>query len=126
MQSKSFLLFILAVAVLGTASTLWLPHWSGSMYVLMIVGYFFRGRFLWTLAAGGLLAIIWLLAALSWDIPNQGLLANRVGTLFGISRGGTWLITAGIGFILGFLGTAVGQALAKVLPQKPPRWSERR
>lgn len=121
MQSKGFLLFLVSVAILGTIATLWLPHWSGSLYVLIIVGYFFQGGWLYSFSAGGIMALVWLITALSWDIPNHGILAERVAALFGVSRPLLWLITSLIGFILGSLGVAFGQALARLLPQKPPR-----
>lgn len=126
MQSKGFLLFLGAVAILGTLSTLWLPHWSGSLYVLIVVGYLFRGGWAYSLSAGGVMALIWLVAALSWDIPNQGLLAEKVAALFGVSRPVLWVITAVIGFLLGSVGIAIGQALGHLLPQKPPRTRGRR
>lgn len=126
MQSKGFLIFLGAVLLLGAMATIWLPHWSGSLYVLAAVGYFFRGRGWWALAAGLALGSLWLGLALLWDLPNQGLLAQRVATLFGVSRLALWGITALIGFLLGAVGVALGQALARLLPQKPPRTRERR
>ncbi|MCS7296865.1 MAG: hypothetical protein RMK19_01485 [Bacteroidia bacterium] len=125
-QSKDFLLFLGSVAVLGTLATIWLPHWSGSLYVLIIVGYFFRGGWRYALAGGLVMAGVWLAAALFYDLPNEGVLASRVGMLFGMSRAGLWGLTALVGFILGSLGIAVGQTLAHLLPQRPPRWRERR
>jgi hypothetical protein len=125
MQSKGFLLFLGVVAVLGSAATFWLPHWSGSLYVLVIVGYFFRGRGGWVWAGGAVMAVVWLLAALLQDLPNEGLLSGRIATLMGTSRPVLWGLTAGIGFILGVVGIAVGQALTRLLPQKPPRLRER-
>ncbi|MCX8112366.1 MAG: hypothetical protein N3E49_04105 [Bacteroidia bacterium] len=124
MQSKGFLLFLASVAVLSTAATIWLPHWSGSLYVLVVVGYLFRGGWRHSLAAGIVVALVWLVAALSWDLPNEGLLSEKVAKLFGVSRSALWLITSLIGFILGFLGIALGQVLAQILPQKPIRLRE--
>ncbi|MCX7605869.1 MAG: hypothetical protein N2170_01215 [Bacteroidia bacterium] len=121
MQSKGFLFFLGAVVVLGTVATVWLPHWSGSLYVLVVVGYLFQARRLWPLLGGAVLGLIWLGLALIADIPNQGILSNRIATLFGVSRVGLWLVTALIGFLLGSVGIALGGALARLLPQKPPR-----
>lgn len=126
MQSKGFLFFLGAVLLLGTIATVWLPHWSGSLYVLAALGYFFRGRGWWALGAGLTLGCVWLGLALLWDLPNQGLLAQRVAALFGVSRPVLWAITALIGFVLGAVGVALGQALARILPQRPPQFRERR
>ncbi|MCS6894967.1 MAG: hypothetical protein NZZ60_02305 [Bacteroidia bacterium] len=117
---------MISVALLGTMATLWLPHWSGSLYVLVALGYLFQGRWLYSLSAGGVMALIWLIMALSWDIPNERLLSHRVAELFGVSPSILWLITAIVGFLLGTVGVSLGQALRGVLPQKPPRLYERR
>ncbi|GIV25886.1 MAG: hypothetical protein KatS3mg026_1578 [Bacteroidia bacterium] len=121
MQSKGFLLFLGTVALLGTLATVYLPHWSGSLYVLVVVGYFFRGGRGWPWAAGLLMGLLWIALALRWDLPNQGMLAGRVAQLLGTSRPILWLITGLIGFLLGLIGVALGQALAHLLPQTPPR-----
>ncbi|MDW8088605.1 MAG: hypothetical protein RMJ49_02495 [Bacteroidia bacterium] len=119
-QSKNFLLFLGGVALLGTLSSLWLPHWSGSLYVLAVLGYFWQGNWRHVIGAGSVMAVVWLGLALSWDLPNEGLLAERVGRLFGLPRWGLWSLTAFLGFLLGSSGIGLGQALCHLLPQKPP------
>ncbi|MEN3040666.1 MAG: hypothetical protein ABDH66_03895 [Bacteroidia bacterium] len=126
MQSKYFLLFVISVAILGLMATLWLPHWSGSLYLLIVIGYLFRATWLHILSAGGVIALVWVIVALSWDLPNDRILSQRVAELFGVSPPILWLITAMIGFLLGLVGTGLGRALRDILPQKPPRWHERR
>ncbi|MCS6790053.1 MAG: hypothetical protein NZ580_03645 [Bacteroidia bacterium] len=103
-------------------ASLWLPHWSGSLYVLIVMGYLFP-TFRWrgAVAGGIIMALIWLILALAWDIPNQGLLAEKIAALFSVSRPVLWLMTTLIGFLLGSVGIAIGQALYAILPQKPPK-----
>lgn len=89
--------------------------------MLVIVGYFFRGGKGRPLAAGLLLGLVWVILALGWDLPNQGILARRVAELLGLYRPILWFITGILGFLLGVVGVALGQALAHLLPQTPPR-----
>nr|BAL57853.1 hypothetical protein HGMM_F52E02C36 [uncultured Bacteroidetes bacterium] len=120
MQSKDILIFLGAVALLGGMATAWLPHWSGSLYVVAVLGYFFRGGWKYVVVGGGMMALVWLVGALVWDLPNEGLLSSRVATLFGTSRVGLWTLTALLGFVVGSVGIGLGQALARLLPSRPP------
>lgn len=125
MQSKGIWLFLGVIAFLTWLSGQFLPHWSGVLYVLVLVGYLFRPSWSRALAGGLASALVWVVLAAMRDASNAGILSARIGAMMGVVPSLLWVITGGIGFLLGWLGLSLGKALSQILPQKPPRLGAR-
>lgn len=106
---RNFWLTFLFVLLLGTVSLLGLPWWC-LMPVGIVAGVLFpqsAKRDFFAGFAGGFL--LWFLLALRLDLANEGLLAGRVGLLFGgIGRVGMLLVTGFIGGLVAGAGVLVG------------------
>jgi len=118
MQSKGFWIFAGIVGILTAVSGWLLPHWSGVLYVLIVVGYLFEPS-AWQSIAGGLVSgLVWLAVSLAKGLSNEGLLSSKIAALFGVGEPVVYLLTALIGFLLGWIGLLGGRLLRQVLPQK--------
>jgi len=117
MQSKGFWLFLGVVGILTGLSGWLLPHWSGALYVMIVVGYLFNVSMGWSLAGGGMSGLIWLLLALVKGLANEGLLSGKIAALLGVGPPVVYLLTGLIGFLLGWAGLLGGRILRQVLPQ---------
>ncbi len=117
MQSKGFWLFLGVVGILTGLSGWLLPHWSGALYVMIVVGYLFNVSMGWSLAGGGMSGLIWLLLALVKGLANEGLLSGKIAALLGVGPPVVYLLTGLIGFLLGWVGLLGGRILRQVLPQ---------
>lgn len=126
MQSKGFWIFLGVVGGLTAVSGWFLPHWSGVLYVLIVVGYLFVPSG-WQSVAGGLVSgLVWLAVSLAKGLPNEGLLSGKIAALLGVGEPIVYLLTAFIGFLLGWIGLLGGRLLRQVLPQKGQSMHRRR
>jgi hypothetical protein len=75
-----------------------------------------RRTFLWGFVGG---ALSWLLAALMLHIPNEGILAHRIGGMLGgLAPFGVLMLTAILGGLLGGLGAVSGRLLRDLIMKK--------
>jgi len=111
---KNALLVIGLIFFAGQLCQMGLPWWSVAP-IGALAGWLFpqpatRGFFVAFL--GGVL--LWVSAAYLQDVPNEGVLSARIGTLFmGISRWHVLLITGVLGGLLAGLGYLTGHAAGK-------------
>ncbi len=117
MQSKGFWIFLGAVGILTGLSGWLLPHWSGALYVMIVLGYLFNVSMRWSLAGGGISGLVWLLVSLAKGVANEGLLSSKVAVLLGVGHPVVYLITGVMGFLLGWIGLLGGRVLRQILPQ---------
>jgi len=118
MQSKGFWIFIGVVGILTWLSGWFLPHWSGSLYVLIVVGYLFGVSGRWALVGGVVSGLIWVAMALAKGFANEGILSRKIAALFGVGEPMIYGLTGLVGFLIGWLGLLGGRVLRQVLPQK--------
>jgi hypothetical protein len=75
-----------------------------------------RRTLVWGFVGG---ALSWLSAALMLHIPNEGILAHRIGNMLGgLSPVAVLLATATLGGLLGGLGAASGRLLGDLIMKK--------
>ncbi len=117
MQSKGFWIFLGVVGILTGLSGWFLPHWSGALYVMIVVGYLFNVSGWWSVAGGAVSGLVWLLLSLVKGLANEGLLSSKIAALLSIGAPVVYLITGIIGFLLGWVGLLGGRLLRQVLPQ---------
>jgi hypothetical protein len=126
MQSKGFWIFLGVVGILTGLSGWLLPHWSGVLYVMVVVGYFWEVSGVWSVMGGVVSGLVWLGLSLVKGIANEGLLSHKVAALFGVGEPVVYLLTGLIGFLLGWAGLFGGRLLRQVLPQLSSSSSRRR
>ena len=99
---------IVLTILLSWGAGLWLPYWSLSL-VAIAVGFGVNPGG-WRALVSGLLGGGLLWGALAWQqkAANAGILAERMGRLFGMDGNGLLLVTAGLGALLAGLALLVG------------------
>jgi hypothetical protein len=108
---------LITTAVLAWALGLWLPFWSLSI-AAALVGFLLQPGGWRSLLAGVLAgAALWGGLAYVQDSANQGILASRIGGLFGTDAPGMVLITAALGALLAGLGCLLGDRVRHALQQ---------
>lgn len=117
MQSKGFWIFLGAVGILTGLSGWLLPHWSGVLYVMIVLGYLFDVSMRWSLAGGVISGLVWFFVSLVKGMANEGLLSGKIAALFGVGQPVVYFITGVIGFLLGWIGLLGGRILRQILPQ---------
>jgi len=117
MQSKGFWIFLGAVGILTALSGWLLPHWSGVLYVMIVLGYLFNVSVGWSVAGGGISGLVWFLLGVVRGVANEGLLSGKIAALLGVGQPVVYLITGLIGFLLGWIGLLGGRVLRQILPQ---------
>lgn len=104
----------LAVALAYVVLPLFLPWWSVAI-VALIFGYFApNARKAFSLAST-ILALVWGIWAQIYNLANAGLLAGKIGALFGgISAIQLVIITAALGGLIGGLFGYLGYSFRQV------------
>lgn len=97
-----FILTILLIAILSGITTYFLPWWSIAV-VAFAVAIFMKQTPGKAFLAGFLgIAVLWCAWSLYRDIPNDHLLAGRLGKVFGLPNAGLFIAVASlIGGIVG-------------------------
>ena len=108
---KNTLLVVVFVLAFGQLCHVGLPWW-GVAPIAAVAGWLFpmpAGRNLLAGFVAGFL--LWAAAALMLDVPNEGILSSRIGTLFvGLPRWGILLLTGLLGGLLAGLGCLTGRS----------------
>ena len=108
-------LLILALALAYYLLPQFLPWWSVAIPAL-VFGYFASNNLLAFSQAGTVLTLVWGVLAFVQNAGNTGLLAGKMGALFGgMSDLQLVLITAALGGLIGGLFGLTGYALKQVV-----------
>lgn len=106
-----FLIQLLVIVILASVFELVLPWWSIAL-AGFLGGWVFRTRF--NFVAGFLaIAILWAAMALIIDISAGAPLTDRVAAIFSVPKPVLFVLTAGIGGLVGGFAAAAGAALPK-------------
>ncbi|MFT5167636.1 MAG: hypothetical protein ACI8P3_002874 [Saprospiraceae bacterium] len=110
-----FILYIIAIILLGYICHIFLPWWS-IVVVAFIVGIFTKDSGIRAFAIGFLgVALLWGIYAAFINSQNDSILANRMGELLGgMGAGSLVLVTALIGGLVGGLGALTGNLGRKI------------
>ena len=111
----SFLLFLL----IGGIASSFLPYWI-IVPIGLLIGYFFTGKSLPAFGFGFLSQfMVWIGAASLFSFQNDGLLLEKMASLFGGLPPFILLLTIGlIGGVTGDLSSWTGQAIKSMTSQK--------
>lgn len=106
---KNTLRTIVFIFILGQLCYLGLPWW-GLAPIAALAGWLFPQNALRSFAAGFLGGfLLWIAAALWMDIPNNGLLAAKIGNLFaGLSRWNILVLTGILGGLVSAFACLTG------------------
>ncbi|WP_373551219.1 hypothetical protein [Haliscomenobacter sp.] len=104
----------LALALAYVVLPLFLPWWSVAI-VALVFGYMATNGLRAFSQASTILALVWGMWVQRHNVPNGGLLAGKIGALFGgISAIELVLITAAIGGLIGGLFGYLGYSFRQV------------
>lgn len=114
-----YFIFIITIIVLGYATHLFLPWWT-IVVIAGFVGVFTEYSGIRAFVLGFLsVALLWGLYAAFVNYQNEGIIANRLGALFGnMSPASLILITSLIGGLLGGLGVLTGNQGRKLITER--------
>lgn len=110
------LLTSLLICAVSAVAEYFLPWWSAAV-VAFIFGFLMRLSIGRAFLAGFLgLAVLWLIWALYWDLPNDHLLAGRMAKVFSLPNAGSFIaVTTILGGLIGGLSAWSGGHLRKLV-----------